>query len=161
MNMKKYIALCPEDSLNAAFYLRPLAKPTDKLWYSKKNLGHNSLTKMVTSIMSDGGCDGFYTNHSLRATVATRLFDASVDEQLIMGVTGHRIMAVRSYKRPSDEKLADISNIISGGKVQNPDMVEKPAINTFPLSSCAGSKHIKDQSGDTTINIYGGKVVFR
>jgi len=28
---------------------------------------------------------GFYTNHSLRATAATRLFEAGVEDQLIVG----------------------------------------------------------------------------
>ena len=46
---------------------------------------------------------GFYTNHSLRTTAATWLFDAGVDEQLIMTRTGHRSVAgVRSYKRVTD-----------------------------------------------------------
>jgi integrase len=33
---------------------------------------------------------GRYTNHSLRATTATRLYQAGVEEQLIMERTGHR-----------------------------------------------------------------------
>jgi len=45
----------------------------------------------------------FFTNHSLRTSAATRLYDAGVDEQLIMLQTGHRSTAgVRSYKRTSN-----------------------------------------------------------
>ena len=40
------------------------------------------------------------TNHSLRATGATRLFEANVPEKLIQERTGHRsIDALRMYER--------------------------------------------------------------
>lgn len=49
---------------------------------------------------SRAGIGGFRTNHSLRATNATRLFSAGADEQLIMERTGHRSLdGVRSYVR--------------------------------------------------------------
>ena len=57
---------------------------------------------------------GYKTNHSLRATAATRLFHAGVDEQLIMEWTGHRSLdGVRSYKRTSEEQQAALSDIIN------------------------------------------------
>jgi hypothetical protein len=55
-----------------------------------------------------------FSNHSLRAIAATRLFDADVDEQLIMAKTGHASSAVRNYERISDEKLSNVTNIVSG-----------------------------------------------
>ena len=49
---------------------------------------------------SSGKPLGFFTNYSLCTTAATRLFEARLDEQLIMLRTGHRSTAgVRSYKR--------------------------------------------------------------
>lgn len=45
---------------------------------------------------------GHYTNHSLRALAATRLYDARIDEQLITEKTGHRSTSVRSYKRMNE-----------------------------------------------------------
>ena len=68
----------------------------------------------MAHLCSAAGFKGFFSNHSLRATAATRLFDSDVDEQLIMAKTGHVSTAVRSYKRVSDEKLNDISNIVAG-----------------------------------------------
>ena len=47
---------------------------------------------------------GFYTNHSLRATCATRLYENNVDEQLIMEQTGNNSNAVRKYKRTNDDQ---------------------------------------------------------
>ena len=60
------------------------------------------------------GISGYKTNHSLRATTATRLYQAGVDEQLIMERTGHRSLdGVRSYKRTSDEQRVALSDIVN------------------------------------------------
>jgi len=56
---------------------------------------------------------GYFTNHSLRATAATGLFDANVDEQLIKMKTGHSSDAVRCYKRVSDSKLESLSDVVA------------------------------------------------
>ena len=56
----------------------------------------------------------FKTNHSLQVTSATRLFQGWVDEQLIMGRTGHRsIDGIRTYKRVSNEQKEDISHVLN------------------------------------------------
>lgn len=46
-------------------------------------MDHSKLASMVKRLCEAGGIQGFKTNHSLRATAATRLYDAKVDEQLI------------------------------------------------------------------------------
>lgn len=54
---------------------------------------------------ASAGISGFRTNHSLRATSATRLYAAGVEEQLIMERTGHRsVEGVRSFKCTSDQQ---------------------------------------------------------
>ena len=69
----------------------------------------NVLSKVVYNLMKDGGYDGHYTNHSLRVSSATRLFDAQVDE-LIMSRTGHSSTdGVRAYKRTSN-KLKELTS---------------------------------------------------
>ena len=65
------------------------------------------------------------TNHALRATAATRLYQAGVDEQLIMEKTGHRSLeGMSSYKRTNTEQQENISNILSLSK--------KPAFHHQP-----------------------------
>ena len=54
----------------------------------------------------------FYSNHSLRGTSATRMYRSDIDEQLIMEITGHRSLAVRSYKRTSDSQRRMASNCL-------------------------------------------------
>ena len=110
---KLYCSKCPEGRPEHAFYLTPLAKPTENCWYSREPVGHNPLGNMVKRLCEKGGISGYKTNHSLRASAATRLFQHGVDEQLIMGVTGHRsVDGVRSYKRVSREQHKEISTLL-------------------------------------------------
>ena len=91
---------------DSAFYLTPLKKAKGDLWYSCVPVGHNTLRTTMSRVCSLAGIDGFKTNHSLRVTAATRLFQAGVDEQLIMKRTGHcSIDGVRTYKRATGREL--------------------------------------------------------
>ena len=66
------------------------------------------------------GITGFKTNHSLRVTTATRLFQAGVDEQLIMKRTGHRsVDGVRKYKQISEEQNENLSEILNQERKSN------------------------------------------
>jgi hypothetical protein len=110
-----YLDHCPKP-LNAlpGFYLHPLPNPVDNIWYGRMPVGRHKLTDMVKSICELGGFTGYRTNHSLRSTAATRLYDAQMDEQLISEVTGHRSVAVRSYKRTGEAQKRKISSIVQG-----------------------------------------------
>ena len=111
---KMYVSKCPVDRPDGAFYLKPLAKPTQTCWYQKTPVGHNTLQKTVSRLCDSAGFDGHFTNHSLRATSATRLFEAKVDEQLIMQRTGHVSSAVRAYKRVGEKLRAVTSDVLNG-----------------------------------------------
>ena len=90
---------------------RPLKKPSDNVWFS---IGHNTLSTTVARVCKAGGINGYKTNHSLRVTTATRLFQKGIDEQLIMTRTGHRsIEGVRTYKRVSEEQTQGLSHILN------------------------------------------------
>ena len=83
-------------------------------WYTRTPVGHNMLSHTVSCLFEEAGVTGHFTNHSLRATAATRMFDAGSDEQLIMHRTGHNSsVVVHSYKRITDslkEKTSDVLN---------------------------------------------------
>ena len=101
-------------SSRPTLYLTPLSRPRGGVWYSKTPLGHNLLGKVVTDMMKEAGYDGHYTNHSLRASLATRLYDAEVDEQLIMSRTSHSSTeGVRAYKRASTKLKQVTSDVLN------------------------------------------------
>ena len=113
---KLYMSLCPADAPDHTFYLKPLdpSKQSNTCWYSKRALGHNTLDKTVSRLCSAAGIGGFKTNHSLRATTTSRLYQSGVEEQQVMERTGHRSLdGVRSYKRTSDNQRQALSDILN------------------------------------------------
>ena len=91
-------AKLPNPSAPDLFYFKPLptwknSKET-KPWFTKMAIWHNKHKMVVSKIISDAGFEGYYTNHSLRATTATRLFRAIIPEQLILEQTRHLSNAI-------------------------------------------------------------------
>ena len=59
-----------------------------------------TLTNTVARLYKQAGIQGYKTNHSLRATVVSHLYQASVDEQLVVERSGHHSLnGIRSYKQ--------------------------------------------------------------
>ena len=153
--VKSYIERCPKEALDNAFYLKPLQNyEQKKFWYCSVPLGHNTLKNVVQSMMKEAGVDGFFTNHSLRATAATRLFQENVDDKLIRGVTGHRSESLQSYKRVSDKQLAKVSNIVQSGKEGICSSTETANIGKPPPEALG----IPSNSGQICLNVSGGAI---
>ena len=116
---RKYLSHVPEnlpDSENS-FYLRALAKPNCNTWYYRKAAGRETLGNVVKSMMVKAGFEGHYTNHSLRRTCATTLYENNIPEQVIQETTGHRsVEGVRSYKTTSSAKKRKVSEVLHGSK---------------------------------------------
>ena len=67
------------------------------------------LANTVACLCKQAGIQGHKINHSLWATVASRLYQAGVDEQLVMERTGYRSLdGIRSYQQTSED-LCQIS----------------------------------------------------
>ena len=72
------------------FYLRAVsAKSSLGSWYSASPIGEHTLASMVKDMFNEIGI-GDKTNHSLRATGASILFQSNVPEKIIQERTGHR-----------------------------------------------------------------------
>ena len=114
---KLYHSLCPPNRPENAYYLQPLKKPHNGCWYAPVPVGHTKLRSTISRLCSTAEIPGYRTNHSLRATAATRLHQSGmVQEQDIMARTGHRsVEGVRSYKRTSTDQIALVSDILSNG----------------------------------------------
>ncbi|XP_021340885.1 uncharacterized protein LOC110466932 [Mizuhopecten yessoensis] len=108
------MSLRPKTGKCSALYLRPKKTPSPDCWYCDSPLGVHILQQTVGKLCEEAGFKGYFTNHSLRATAATRLYKAGFDEQLVAEKTGHRSAAIRSYKRTCDAQLANVSSVVQG-----------------------------------------------
>ena len=95
------------------FYRRPLppGKENAKM-FSAQVVGVNTLGKYMQSMFDDAGLDKKVVNHSGRVYCCSTLYNSGFEEQEVMQRSGHRSTAVRTYKRPSEEKLKEISNAL-------------------------------------------------
>ena len=88
--VKKYVRLLPESKRCSKMYLRVKKVPTACTWYCDQPYGINKIKTTVKVLCKEAGLEGKFTNHSLRATCASRMFDKNVPEQIIKETTGHR-----------------------------------------------------------------------
>ena len=107
-----YLSLISKDTTCPSFYLQPRKKFTPGNWFLNRPAGANKLRDVIKDMTKKEGFPGFFTNHSLRSTAATKMYRCNIDEQLIMEITGHRSLAVRSYKRTCDQQRKVASNVL-------------------------------------------------
>ncbi|CAG2187373.1 TDC-1 [Mytilus edulis] len=118
-----------DKSVSSPFYRRPVL--SDGSVKFDHILGANRLGSLMKTICQKGELKGNFSNHSGKRTLATRLYQAGVSEQMIMDRTGHRSeKAVRTYKRPADSMLKDVSNILNPSNKQIKLEDPKPLTDT-------------------------------
>ena len=123
---------------SADFYLRPLCVPNGNIWYSCQARGRHTLEKVVKKLCEKTSLGGKCTNHSCRASTATKMYESGIDEQLICECTGHSSVAVRGYIHTSNKQLRDVSAVLYGNKKPEAT-VSKP---------CSDEKVVKSEVND-------------
>ncbi len=121
--------MLPSEAKSSALYKYALksTRLSPVQWYANKTIGVNSLKKTVKELTKQAGLVGHYTNHSLRSTAVTRMYNQGLDKQVIKEVTGHKSDTIRTYKRTSDNLLKTASNVIGGqGDEQVFDIDKEP-----------------------------------
>ena len=130
------------------------------IWYSCQPRGRHLLGEVVKKLCDKAGLTRKRTNHSCRASSTTQMYECGADEQLICERTGHQSIAVRSYKRTSNNQLREVSNMLYGNvstdgkpsstvsKVENVENeVKVPKLETKVEESCGetDSKNVEVQ----------------
>ena len=97
------------------FYLKHKPKaPVNEAepWYESVPIGKNTLATMVKRMCQEAGI-AEKTNHSLRATGATTLFQSGISERVIQKTTGHQSLeSLRCYERVSEEQHQNVSRVL-------------------------------------------------
>ena len=128
-------------------------------WFTSVPIGKNLLSKMVAEMCSKAGITGRKTNHSLRVSGATTLFDAGVPERIIQQRTGHKsIESLCIYERVTEDQERIVSNILTGDAKKFVESV-KHADETKPRSVLGVVNHIRQpqtgpQYNNCSINYY-------
>ena len=106
----------------SVFYWKPrdVVSASDTTpWFTLQVIGRIVLSSMVKRMFQEVGIEG-KTNHLLRATGATRLFEANVPEKLIKERTGHKSLdALRLYERTSVDQQKSVSNLMCSSSKEN------------------------------------------
>ena len=110
-----YLVMLPPDC--AYFYMRPLEKfpsGSKKCAVTKQRVGINVLKSILSELSEKSGVGVHYTNHSLRATAITRMFNCGVPEKVIAENSGHRsTKALRCYERTSEDLQQAVTKVIN------------------------------------------------
>ena len=90
------------------------ADPT-KRCATKQRVGINLLKNIVPELCAQSGIEVYYTNHSLRATAITRMFNSGIPENVIAETSGHRsTKALTLYEEhTSEQQKQDVTKIIN------------------------------------------------
>ena len=93
----------------------------------------------MTKLLKSANLDGYFTNHSLRRTSATRLFQAGVDQKIVKEITVHVSDAVNKYQVTSMKQKENVSKILKVSdnvQVKNTkrEQVAEPIVPTLEFS---------------------------
>ena len=154
-----YISNLPKEALADDIFFRPLENvPTDSMspWYSgAQPIGKNTLEHKLSRMCALAGIEGRVTNHSLRATSATQMYEMGVPEKIIQERTGHRSLeALRVYERTkfNTHQQETASNILSDLQVKSvlmrltectiPKQLSQVLVPHSPFKDCLYSSEI-------------------
>lgn len=116
--IKQYRNLCPSTiTPDMPFYLTPMVNYSSYQWFSERPIGVNTISDATKRLMKNID-NKFYSNHSLRRTAITRLYQNGIEEQQISEISGHRSVAVRQYKETCEQQREECSKIIQGSSNQ-------------------------------------------
>lgn len=87
----------------------------DSPWYDGVPVGKEKLRTFLQAMCKEAGISEHKTNHSLRATGASAMFNAGVSDKLIRDVTGHRSTALQLYERPTLQQKQAVSRVLVQG----------------------------------------------
>ena len=115
--LRLYISKLPSVAVEKdLFYCKPLQQVTNEdVWYCAVPMGHNTLDRKLKEIFTAADLNtDCISNHSLRATLISRMYNAKVPEKLIMERSGHLSKeGVRSYERTSTEQIQSICKTLA------------------------------------------------
>ena len=94
------------------------------VWYKKQRVGMNNVGNLQQKINKLLGIEGHKTNHSLRRTQATSLFQVGRTGEEVKERTGHKSCAVEEYMQTSNEQKRETSAVLAAVAIAGRKCVE-------------------------------------
>ena len=88
---------------------------SDSPWYDCVPVGKEKLRTYLQAMCKEAGILEHKTNHSLRATGTSAMFNTGVPDKLIRDITGHRSAALQLYERPTVQQKQAVSRVLVQG----------------------------------------------
>ena len=109
-----YLSKLPPKAIQLdLFYLRPKKSAESGSWYDCVAVGKEKLRNFLQSMCADAGISEKKTNHSLRATGASALFNAGVPERFIRDVTiSPQNFIVNATPMPAQSTEVDTTDLL-------------------------------------------------
>lgn len=160
----------PLDGDVSTLYLRPKTKwcYSTEFWYENRPVGHNTLSLTYKRICKLAGVEGQYSNHSGRATAATRLLKAGVPDKMALARTGHRTLeSLREYQSLNETDNKQASDALSSCCDSEISLKEKCSVEILCQSDdvsdevlsqaleCYESSTTKSNVGCNSLNLDG------
>jgi len=140
--LDEYLSLLPSNA--PYFYMRVNeGRDVGAAVFTRKRIGINLLKSILPVLSEKSGIEVRYTNHSLRATAITRMFNSGVEEKIIAETSGHKsIKALRVYERTSEQQRKQVTRVINQTEMPvmqpkcNLGGEEDPGVMSTAQSSC-------------------------
>ena len=151
--LDKYLSLLPPDATH--LYMRAKEKfslDVSVNSYTSQRVGINSISSILPELSKKSGIPVRYTNHSLRATAITRMFNAEVEEKVIAEISGYRsLKAQRSYEQTSVPQQQNGSSVINT-TVEDDEQETKSAGLLSAKQEVMGNDKLPSQALSGTFN---------
>ena len=117
------------------FYLAVNAKVTTPSapWFKRSPMGHDRISAFMPRMAKAAALIGKKTNHSVRRTMCTKLFQSGVPPTMIAQLSGHKnVQSLSHYATASYDQQCGMCNILQGTATSLPSGTLPPS-NRAPL----------------------------
>ena len=125
---------------------------TDKTWFESRRVGKDLLNRYMKFLQKNVTLDGIYTNHSIRATVITRLDNDGFEARHIIQLSSHKnesTIKEYSVKCPENKRKAMFNSLSNAMQPRFKKIKPKPS----PSSTVAKPPEPTPQTPDNQQNI--------
>ena len=130
--LRLYLSKLPECAVKEdIFYWRPRPgiPSNSEPWFFKNAIGHNVLAQLMKRMLTSSGIDSTgKSNHSLRATAISRMFQSNVPQKVIKKRSGHLTKeGLASYEWTTAQQQKAVCKVLNDANCRVQDESKPPA----------------------------------